>query len=107
MDEFVLFLPELRLLLRSFDTDTSMSSLRVALDPEAVKPFLTSGLAIRKGDGESITKCKVRVRQYVPRRKFSDSDEPGWTGIEQEIMGRHRCASTVWIRLGPFDGIRR
>lgn len=66
---FALYVPELRLLLRSPSTDRKLHGLRLALDPEAMKRFLGDFLDASNGGRESVRKCEIDILRYKPEKR--------------------------------------
>jgi Phosphotransferase enzyme family len=72
---FALYLPELRLLLHSSLTDEKLKRLQIALDPEAMKPFLGAYVCPEAGRGavppgkKSIRRCEVYILRYKPGKR--------------------------------------
>src|SRR5207247_1111320 len=66
---FVQYVPELRLLLASPSADAKLPSLRVALDPHAIKPFLANCLNRSMHRKESLSGCEVDILRYRPGKR--------------------------------------
>src|SRR5438093_1585269 len=66
---FVQYVPELRLLLASPSADAKLPSLRVALDPHAIKPFLADCLNRSMHWKESLSGCEVDILRYRPGKR--------------------------------------
>lgn len=66
---FVQYVPELRLLLASPSADAKLPSLRVALDPHAIKPFLADCLNRSMHRKESLSGCEVDILRYRPGKR--------------------------------------
>src|SRR5207244_2934701 len=104
---FVQYVPELRLLLASPSADAKLPSLRVALDPHAIKPFLADCLNRSIHRKESLSGCEVDIPELhmvlmedVPSpslaKSFSSPHVIDDLQAAARALGKiHTCPSTV------------